>query len=76
MTKDQTGLIDRLLLERISFAGISRIIKVSKRTIQTYVNDKFDRIPRKIHVLQKYAGKIMIECDETWSFIGDKKNKV
>jgi len=53
LTKDQTGLIDRLLLERISFAGISRVTNVSKRTIQAYVNDKFRRIPRKVHVLHK-----------------------
>ncbi len=76
LTKDQTGLIDRLLLERILLAGIFRVIKVSKRTIQTYVNDKFGRIPRKFHVLQKYAGKTVIECDKMRSFVGDRKNKV
>jgi hypothetical protein len=35
------SLIDRLLLERISLAGIPRVTQVSEQWLQTYVNDKY-----------------------------------
>ncbi len=31
--------------------------------------------PRQINVCPKKPGKIEIECDEAWSFVGDKNNK-
>ena len=34
-------LIDRLLLERISLAGIARIAWVPEQWLQTYVNEKY-----------------------------------
>lgn len=34
-------LIDRLLLERISLAGIARAAQVSEQWLQTYVNEKY-----------------------------------
>jgi transposase-like protein len=34
-------LIDRLLLERISLAGIARAVQVSEQWLQTYVNEKY-----------------------------------
>jgi transposase-like protein len=46
-------LIDRLLLERISLAGISRAVKVSEKWLQTYVNQKYALVPRKITVPPK-----------------------
>ncbi len=41
-------LIDRLLLERISLAGIARVAKVSEGWLQTYVNNKYALVPRTI----------------------------
>ena len=49
-------LIDRLLLERISLAGIARATQVSERWLQTYVNDKYATLPRKIEVTPKKRG--------------------
>ena len=46
-------LIDRLLLERISLAGIARVVQVSERWLQTYINDKYALIPREIKVTSK-----------------------
>jgi transposase-like protein len=44
---DETkALIDRLLLERISLAGIARAVGVSERWLQTYVNKKYADQPR------------------------------
>jgi hypothetical protein len=41
-------LIDRLLLERISLAGIARAVQVSEQWLQTYVNEKYARVPRQV----------------------------
>ena len=46
-------LIDRLLLERISLAGIARAAEVSDRWLQTYVNEKYAIVPREIKVTAK-----------------------
>jgi transposase-like protein len=55
---DQTTreLIDRLLLERISLAGIARATKVSEQWLQTYVNEKYAQVPRNVQVTPKKRG--------------------
>jgi transposase-like protein len=52
---DQTTreLIDRLLLERISLAGIARATKVSEQWLQTYVNAKYAQMHRIVQVTPK-----------------------
>ncbi len=51
--KEKRELIDRLLLERISLAGIARAAQVSERWLQTYVNNKYATVPREIKVTPK-----------------------
>ena len=46
-------LIDRLLLERISLAGIARATQVSEQWLQTYVNEKYAQVPRQVQVSSK-----------------------
>ena len=41
-------LIDRLLLERISLAGIARAAQVSEQWLQTYVNEKYAKVSRSV----------------------------
>ena len=53
INQEKRELIDRLLLERISLAGISRVAKVSERWLQTYVNHKYAHVPRKVQVKPK-----------------------
>jgi transposase-like protein len=51
---DETkALIDRLLLERISLAGIARAAQVSESWVQTYVNEKYRHVPREVRVRSK-----------------------
>lgn len=50
------ALIDRLLLERISLAGIARAAKVSEQWLQTYVNEKYAKVPRQVQVTPKKRG--------------------
>ncbi len=50
------ALIDRLLLERISLAGIARATQVSEQWLQTYVNEKYGKVPRQVQVTPKKRG--------------------
>jgi transposase-like protein len=50
------ALIDRLLLERISLAGIARVVQVSEQWLQTYVNEKYANLPRRLEVSAKKRG--------------------
>jgi IS1 family transposase/transposase-like protein len=68
-------IIDRLLLERISLAGIARVTGVSESWLQSYVNQKYQNVPREISTKKKTAGHLVLECDEMWSFVGNKDNK-
>jgi len=67
--------IEKLLLEKISLAGIVRATKVSKSWLQKYVNKKYVEVPRYVQITQKKKGKRRIECDEMWSYCGNKKEK-
>lgn len=49
-------LIDRLLLERISLAGIARAVQVSETWLQQYVNQKYAGVPRQVEVTSKKRG--------------------
>lgn len=48
--QETRDLIDRLLLERISLAGIARVTGVSERWLQNYVNRKYEAVPRQVEV--------------------------
>ena len=49
-------LIDRLLKERISLAGIARAAMVSETWLQLYVNEKYASVARVVEVRQKKKG--------------------
>jgi transposase-like protein len=49
-------LIDRLLLERMSLAGIARAAQVSEQWLQSYVNQKYAQVPRSVQVSAKKRG--------------------
>ena len=68
-------LVDKLLLEKIPIAGISRVTGISEPWLQNYINEKYEKIPKKINIDIKEAGRLTIECDEMWSFVQNKKNK-
>ena len=55
---DQTtrDVIDRLLLERISLAGIARVVQVSEQWLQSYVNEKYAGVSRQVQVTSKKRG--------------------
>jgi transposase-like protein len=67
-------LIDRLLLERISLAGIARATQVSEQWLQTYVNENYAKVPRQVQVTPKKKA-LNDSRDEVWSFVNHKGNK-
>lgn len=75
VSKETKQLINKLLLERISLRGIARVTQVSWSWLQDYVNHKFACISKKIMLSSKSRGKLIIECDEMWSFVDNKKNQ-
>jgi len=68
-------LIDKLLLERISLAGIVRATGVSARWLQYYVNAKYAATPQSVTITAKKKGRLVLECDEIWSFVGKKRRQ-
>ena len=68
-------LIDKLLLEKIALAGIVRATGVSERWLQKYVNEKYKNVPKQVVVQDKPQGRLTIECDEMWSYVGHKGHK-
>lgn len=53
ITEKTRELVDRLLLEKISLAGIAPVTNVSEKWLQDYVNAKYDNIPKQVIVSQK-----------------------
>lgn len=47
------SLIDKLLLEKIPLAGIARVVGVSEPWLQSYVNQKYQTVPRQASVQAK-----------------------
>ncbi|EDX83089.1 IS1 transposase subfamily, putative [Synechococcus sp. PCC 7335] len=68
------ALIDDLLLERLSMAGIARVAKVSEPWLQQYASEEYADVPRQAKTSPK-KGPLTLECDEAWSFVGSKSNK-
>ena len=75
ISEDIVKIIDKLLLERLSLAGIARVTGVSIRWLQNYVNEKYSQIEKKVKVTKKSKRRLTIECDEMWSFVQNKKAK-
>lgn len=45
--------VDKLLLEKIPLAGIARSMEISETWLQSYVNRKYEKVPRQIEVEEK-----------------------
>jgi len=74
LSEAQKGLIDRLLLERISLAGIA-LLQLSEDCVQRYVNRKAQRVLRQVEVTQKSKKRLTLQMDELWSFVDGKGNE-
>lgn len=72
VSEEKKGLVDRLLLERISLEGIIRAAQVSATWLGWYVNKLYASVKRSFADAPSPAGNVVVECDEMWSFVGNK----
>ena len=56
ISQETRQTIDKLLLERISLAGIVRVTGVSLRWLHYYVNAKYAATPRSVSVTEQKRG--------------------
>lgn len=61
-----------MLLERISLAGIARVLQISEDTVQRYVNTKAESVPEQVEVSTKPKKPLTVQMDELWSFVDDQ----
>lgn len=72
---DRVSKIKLLLLERISLAGIARVMGVSESWLQTDVNQRYAAVEAKVSIIPKAVGKCRVQMDQLWSFVDTKGNK-
>ncbi len=79
ISEETKSLVDNLLLERLSLAGICRVTGVSECWILGHITELYQDVPDDLGVtLPPDSEGIMIsrvEADELWSFVGSKANK-
>ena len=68
-------MLERPLLERISLAGIARVLQVSESWIQQFVNRFYSGIKRSVQVSPKTKSRLTVQMDELWSFVDSKGNQ-
>lgn len=75
ITEEQKELMSRMLLERISQAGIARVLQVSEDTVQRYVNSQAASVKKQVEVTPKEKKRLSVQIDELWSFVDNKGNQ-
>ncbi|MEG4026649.1 hypothetical protein [Microcoleus sp. S13C4] len=55
-----------MLLERISQAGIARVLQVSEDTVQRYVNARAVVVKKQVEVSSKPKKRLNVQMDELW----------
>src|SRR4028119_1265137 len=75
ITKEQQEIMSRMLLERISQAGIARVLQLSEDTVQRYVNARAVVEKKQVEVSAKPKKRLNVQMDELWSFVDNKGNQ-
>ena len=53
VSQETKELIDKLLLEKLPLAGIARVTEVSETWLQSYVNQKYEKVSKQVKVRSK-----------------------
>ena len=53
ISNETKELIDKLLLEKIPLSGIARVVGVSEKRLQDYVNKKYSEVKKEIDISNK-----------------------
>ena len=71
--------VRQALLERVSLEGICRIFSVSMTWLLQFINEVIADLPDDLNATVTAEGEefevAMLELDEQWSFVGNKKNQ-
>ena len=74
-SKETKALVNRLLEEKISLAGIARATEVSESWLQGHANATYEAVSKTTEVLPKPQGPLRVQMDELWSFVDHKGNQ-
>lgn len=73
------GQVRQALLERVSLEGICRIFDVSMPWLLKYINEIIEELPDHLNATvtsdKEELEVAIIELDEQWSYVGNKKNQ-
>src|ERR671939_433196 len=81
ISEDKRGLIERLLVERISLRGICRAVGVTLKWLLGFLVQCFEALPDHLHVQpvscqhDVLIQRLEVEADELASFVQKKANK-
>lgn len=64
--------MSRMLKERISQAGIVRILQVSEYTVKRYVNTQAVVVNKQVEVSPQPKKRLSVQMNELWSFVENK----
>ena len=73
--KKQKPLILRAYQERISLRGLSRLFGIHRLTIARWIREHVAALPTLIATLLPAQPDDLLECDEAWSFVRQRRNK-
>ncbi|WP_420826657.1 transposase-like zinc-binding domain-containing protein [Synechocystis salina] len=67
ISKQEIEYIERGLLDRISLRGLLRMLGISIKWLQNYVNKFYRSISFETSGLTSCLNGLILECDELWS---------
>lgn len=76
ISKQEIEYVEQGLLERISLRGLSRMLGISIKWLQNYINKFYRSISFETSHLASSLDDLILECDELWSFVCSKENPV
>jgi len=73
------GLVNRLLLERLSLAGVCRATEISMTWLMHYISELYGNLSADLCLtIPTFIEGVFltrVEADELWSFVGSKKSR-
>ncbi|MXZ19762.1 MAG: IS1 family transposase [Caldilineaceae bacterium SB0665_bin_25] len=73
--KKEKPLILRAYQERISLRGLSRLFGIHRQTIARWIREHVASLPPLISTLLPAQPNDVLEIDEAWSFVRQRRNK-
>ena len=78
ISEEKREFVRQALLERVSLEGICRIFTVSMPWLLQFMNEIIESLPENLNASVTVTEELevaVIELDEQWSYVGNKKNQ-